>query len=160
MTDGYPVLSIKAILKTSKVEATKPTISCQTDCYHLKRLVCAAAAMGLHCLDFGLHGSSRPSCVCGSARPQISPALSAHMSIAEHYDESLFDVLQKAAFGIIVTNSEGQVWDGRSRRFLCSSAIVSKARALLEAVGLANCLPLNCTILYGSKMLVDELNEL
>ncbi|CAN1169699.1 hypothetical protein LINPERPRIM_LOCUS19932 [Linum perenne] len=35
-------------------------------------------------------------------------------------------------------NAEGQVVDGRAGRFLCSSPIVSEARAILEAVKFAS----------------------
>ncbi|CAN1764786.1 hypothetical protein LINPERHAP1_LOCUS9412 [Linum perenne] len=53
---------------------------------------------------------------------------------------------QMAAFGIVITNSDGIVCDGRSGRFASTSPIASEAHALLEATLYAASSPIPCVI--------------
>ncbi|CAN1122548.1 Putative ribonuclease H protein At1g65750 [Linum perenne] len=57
---------------------------------------------------------------------------------AIHCDGSFIDDVQKAAYGITISNTSGQVTEGRAGTFYCSSPIVSEARAIYEAAILAS----------------------
>ncbi|CAL1401146.1 unnamed protein product [Linum trigynum] len=49
------------------------------------------------------------------------------------YCDGSFDVAtQEAAFGVVITNSDGQIWDGKAGRIICSSPIEAEARAILD----------------------------
>ncbi|CAN1820160.1 hypothetical protein LINPERHAP1_LOCUS28987 [Linum perenne] len=61
-------------------------------------------------------------------------------------DGSFQSISQMAAFGVVVTNSDGFVCDGRSGRFPSASPIASEARALLEAYLYAASSPLHLVI--------------
>ncbi|CAN1255029.1 Putative ribonuclease H protein At1g65750 [Linum perenne] len=58
-------------------------------------------------------------------------------SLVIHCDGSFLKDSQEAAYGVVVSNSHGQVCDGRSGTFLCSSAMMAEAKAILEAINLA-----------------------
>ncbi|CAN1153017.1 hypothetical protein LINPERHAP2_LOCUS19121 [Linum perenne] len=58
-----------------------------------------------------------------------------------------------------MTNSHGQVCDGRSGTLICSSAVVAEANALLEALKLASSRQVLTTIMSDSLSLVTLLNN-
>ncbi|CAN1815382.1 hypothetical protein LINPERHAP1_LOCUS27430, partial [Linum perenne] len=79
-----------------------------------------------------------------------------HTSDLEVYcDGSFLEDPQKAGFGVILMNTGGQICDGRAGTLVCSSPIVSEARALLEAVSLARLSPVRCTVFSDCLTLVN-----
>ncbi|CAN1186708.1 hypothetical protein LINPERPRIM_LOCUS10989 [Linum perenne] len=62
---------------------------------------------------------------------------------------------QTTAFGLVITNTEGQICDGRSGLFMSSSPIATEARALLEVALYATSTPLNYNIFSDYKILID-----
>ncbi|CAN1770975.1 hypothetical protein LINPERHAP1_LOCUS11748, partial [Linum perenne] len=76
-----------------------------------------------------------------------------------HCDGSFFEGPQEAAYGVVVTNSTGQICDGRAGNFVCSSPIVSEAKALLEAVSYAARSPQPCMVFSDYLILVAGLNS-
>ncbi|CAN1143250.1 hypothetical protein LINPERHAP2_LOCUS13510 [Linum perenne] len=75
-----------------------------------------------------------------------------------HCDASFGTASQLAAFGIVITNSDGLVCDGRSGLFHCYSPTAAEAQAVLEAVRYASASPLNCSIFTDCKEIVSLLN--
>ncbi|CAN1181362.1 hypothetical protein LINPERHAP2_LOCUS35339, partial [Linum perenne] len=65
----------------------------------------------------------------------------------------------KAAYGVVMTNNHGQVCDGRSGTFFCSSPIVAEAKAILEAVILASERHVSTMVLSDCLTLVNVLND-
>ncbi|CAN1830600.1 hypothetical protein LINPERHAP1_LOCUS32912 [Linum perenne] len=90
-------------------------------------------------------------------RPHSCPPPSAPLRV--YCDGSFLNETQTAAFGLVITNADGQICDGRSGRFMSTSPIASEARAILEAVIYATTSPLNCCILSDCKTLIDCLFE-
>ncbi|CAN1148077.1 hypothetical protein LINPERHAP2_LOCUS16250 [Linum perenne] len=66
---------------------------------------------------------------------------------------------QEAAFGVVMTNNQGQVCDGRSGTFFCSSAIAAEAQAIKEAVVLAASRQVTTGIYTDCQTLVDVLTK-
>ncbi|CAN1797742.1 hypothetical protein LINPERHAP1_LOCUS21403 [Linum perenne] len=81
------------------------------------------------------------------------------MPLRVHCDGSFLEGPQKAAYGVVVTNSMGHICDGRAGNFVCSSPIVSEAKALLEAVSYAARSPLQCMVFSDCLTLVNCLNS-
>ncbi|CAN1786981.1 hypothetical protein LINPERHAP1_LOCUS17450 [Linum perenne] len=86
--------------------------------------------------------SSRPQ--IHHTRPTTNPPPGTHLKV--YCDGSFQSVSQMAAFGVVVTNSDGFVCDGRSGRFPSASPIASEARAILEAALFAASSPIHCVI--------------
>ncbi|CAN1840928.1 hypothetical protein LINPERHAP1_LOCUS36281 [Linum perenne] len=90
-------------------------------------------------------------------RPHNSPPPSAPFRV--YCDGSFLNETQTAAFGLVITNTDGQICDGRSGRFMSTSLIASEARAILEAAIYATRSPRDCCILSDCKTLIDCLYE-
>ncbi|CAN1181873.1 hypothetical protein LINPERHAP2_LOCUS35676 [Linum perenne] len=58
-----------------------------------------------------------------------------------------------------MTNSHGQVCDGRSGTFLCSSALAAETKAILEAILLAASRQVSTLILSDSQSIITILNN-
>ncbi|CAL1404226.1 unnamed protein product [Linum trigynum] len=71
-----------------------------------------------------------------------------------HCDGSFFDDSQKAAYGVIVSNSHGQVCDGKAESLHCFSPIEAEALALLEASRVAASLTAPCLVMSDCLKLV------
>ncbi|CAN1767723.1 Putative ribonuclease H protein At1g65750 [Linum perenne] len=76
-----------------------------------------------------------------------------------HCDGSFKKDSPKAAYGVVMTNTHGQVCDGRSGTFFCSSPIVAEAKAINEAVFMASTRQVSTLILSDSLSLVNILND-
>ncbi|CAN1807093.1 hypothetical protein LINPERHAP1_LOCUS24904 [Linum perenne] len=72
-------------------------------------------------------------------------------------DGSFSNDSQKAAYNIVITNTLGQVMEGRTETFYFASALVSEALAILEVVTLASQSPLCSTIFIDFKHLVSAI---
>ncbi|CAN1776278.1 hypothetical protein LINPERHAP1_LOCUS13604 [Linum perenne] len=90
-------------------------------------------------------------------RPHSSPPPHT-LDLRVYCDGSFLDGPQKAAYGVIIMNIMGQVCDGRAGRFICSSAIVSEAKALLAGVTFASNSANPCTVYSDCLNLVNSLN--
>ncbi|CAN1849938.1 hypothetical protein LINPERHAP1_LOCUS39593 [Linum perenne] len=86
-------------------------------------------------------------------RPQHSPPPDTS-SLKVYCDGSFLNDPHQAAYDIIIMNAEGHVCDGRAGRFICSSPMVSEARALLEAVSFASRSHSRCTVYSDCLRLV------
>ncbi|CAN1127097.1 hypothetical protein LINPERHAP2_LOCUS3813 [Linum perenne] len=76
-----------------------------------------------------------------------------------HCDGSFHKDSQEAAYGVVVSNSHGQVCDGRSGTFFCSSALAAEAKAIKEAISLASTRQVSTVVFSDSLTLVDVLNK-
>ncbi|CAN1147982.1 hypothetical protein LINPERHAP2_LOCUS16188 [Linum perenne] len=61
----------------------------------------------------------------------------------------------EATYGIVITNTDGDVCDGYSDIFHCSSPIVAEAHPVLEAVRYAMSSPLLCPVFSDCLTLVN-----
>ncbi|CAN1743943.1 hypothetical protein LINPERHAP1_LOCUS1960 [Linum perenne] len=76
-----------------------------------------------------------------------------------HCDGSFVNDSQEAAFGVVLSNNQGQVMSGVNGTFFCSSAIVAEVRAIYEATIMASTMGAPTTILSDCKVLVDAIND-
>ncbi|CAL1397824.1 unnamed protein product [Linum trigynum] len=103
------------------------------------------------------------TCPSTSSRPRIISSQSCpppnlhHRRL--HCDGSFDYESQEAAIGVVITNSIGQICDGRARKVICSSPIEAEACAMYEACRLAADDTIPSTVLSDSKILVDALND-
>ncbi|CAL1393718.1 unnamed protein product [Linum trigynum] len=75
-----------------------------------------------------------------------------------HCDGSFFDDSQKAAYGVVVSNSHGQVCDGKAESVHCFSPIEAEALALLEGSRLAASLTTPCLVKSDCLQLVHAID--
>ncbi|CAN1759680.1 hypothetical protein LINPERHAP1_LOCUS7234 [Linum perenne] len=75
-----------------------------------------------------------------------------------HCDGSFLHDSQKAAYGIILSNSHGQIFDGRAETIFCSSPMVSEAHAILQASRLAMTLPTQVTIYSDCLCMINAVH--
>ncbi|CAL1373914.1 unnamed protein product [Linum trigynum] len=73
-------------------------------------------------------------------------------------DGSFDHMTQEAAFGVVITNSNGQICDGKAGRISCSSPIEAEAHAILEVCHCALENPSPSVIMSDGKIRVDALN--
>ncbi|CAL1403932.1 unnamed protein product [Linum trigynum] len=85
-----------------------------------------------------------------------SPPSSTH-DFEIHCDGSCFSDSQEAAYGVVVTNSHGQVCDGRAESLHCFSPLEAEAKALWEGARLAVTLSASCLILTDCLSLIKAL---
>ncbi|CAN1165788.1 Transposon TX1 uncharacterized 149 kDa protein [Linum perenne] len=64
-----------------------------------------------------------------------------------------------AGYGVVCIDHHGQILDGKADRFLCSSALVAEAKALLEAIRMATNSRAHSMIHSDSQLLVKALQE-
>ncbi|CAN1829805.1 hypothetical protein LINPERHAP1_LOCUS32652, partial [Linum perenne] len=102
------------------------------------------------------HHLNRPPRPLAPPRSHSSPPPSTQ-DLRVYCDGSFLDGPQKAAYGVVIMNTMGQVCDGRAGRFVCSSPIVSEARALLEGVSIANSYPHPCTVFSYCLNLINNI---
>ncbi|CAN1157596.1 Putative ribonuclease H protein At1g65750 [Linum perenne] len=76
-----------------------------------------------------------------------------------HCDGSFVKDSLRAAYGVVMTNSHGQVCDGRSGTFFCSSPIVAEAKAINEAISLAASRQVTTVIRSDCLSLINILNK-
>ncbi|CAL1357134.1 unnamed protein product [Linum trigynum] len=76
-----------------------------------------------------------------------------------HCDGSFFDEPQKAAYGVIVSNSHGQVCDGKAELMHCFSPVEAEAVALLEASRMAASLTAPCLVKTDCLQLVQAIER-
>ncbi|CAL1352861.1 unnamed protein product [Linum trigynum] len=76
-----------------------------------------------------------------------------------HCDSSFFDEPQKAAYGVIVSNSHGQVCDGKAELVHRFSPIEAEAMALLEASRMAASLSPPCLVKTDCLQLVQAMER-
>ncbi|CAN1128636.1 Putative ribonuclease H protein At1g65750 [Linum perenne] len=79
--------------------------------------------------------------------------------IVIHCDGSFDKDSPKAAYGVVVTNTLGQVCDGKSGTFLCSSPMVAEAYAIKEAVNVAATRQVSTEIMSDCLSIVNVLNN-
>ncbi|CAN1231391.1 hypothetical protein LINPERPRIM_LOCUS3430, partial [Linum perenne] len=65
---------------------------------------------------------------------------------------------QKAGYGVIISNPNGQVLDGKAGSFYCSSSIVSEARALFHATQAASAYQHGVTIHSDCLNVISAIN--
>ncbi|CAN1168135.1 hypothetical protein LINPERHAP2_LOCUS27655 [Linum perenne] len=58
-----------------------------------------------------------------------------------------------------MTNSHGQVCDGRNGTFFCSSSLVAEAKAFLEGISLGSSRQVTTSVLTDSLTLINVLNN-
>ncbi|CAN1268803.1 hypothetical protein LINPERPRIM_LOCUS13330 [Linum perenne] len=75
-----------------------------------------------------------------------------------HCDGSFVSEVQKAAYGVTISNTSGQITDGRAGTLYCSSPIVSEAAALHEAAKLTKDYPGTIKILSDCLQIVNAIN--
>ncbi|CAN1266793.1 hypothetical protein LINPERPRIM_LOCUS12662 [Linum perenne] len=75
-----------------------------------------------------------------------------------HCDGSFVNTVQKAAYGVTLSNTAGQITDGRAGTLYCSSPIVAEAAAIHEAAKMAKDYPGNVKILSDCLQLVIAIN--
>ncbi|CAN0830334.1 Putative ribonuclease H protein At1g65750 [Linum grandiflorum] len=85
------------------------------------------------------------------------PQERAHQSI--YCDGSFDQVSPVAGFGIIIIDSHGHVTGGRAGKLLCSSAIVSEAKAIFDAMRIASESTIRTIIKSDCLVLVDALRS-
>ncbi|CAN1817498.1 Putative ribonuclease H protein At1g65750 [Linum perenne] len=100
------------------------------------------------------HTTQNPPPRNTSCPPPITPSLEVYC------DASFKGQTQQAAYGVVITNTDGQVCDGRSGTFHCSSPLVAEARAIKEAVSYASTAPLRCNVHSDCLSLVNAINGL
>ncbi|CAN1227539.1 Putative ribonuclease H protein At1g65750 [Linum grandiflorum] len=104
--------------------------------------------------------SATPSATLGPAThiPPSDVPLPREPHVDFHCDGSFTNDSQKAAYGIVISNSTGRIVDGRAGTFHCSSAIVAEAYAIKEATIVANQTPGPCRIFSDCKLLIDAIS--
>ncbi|CAN1140139.1 Putative ribonuclease H protein At1g65750 [Linum perenne] len=98
-----------------------------------------------------LRPNSNPPTLCPPASIQ---------SLTIHCDGSFLHDSQKAAYGMVISNSAGQIVDGKAGTFFCDSPRVSEAKALLEATKMAKSINSNGLFIIFSdcQELVSAIN--
>ncbi|CAN1152727.1 hypothetical protein LINPERPRIM_LOCUS29110 [Linum perenne] len=72
-------------------------------------------------------------------------------------DGAFKDNIRKGAYGVVMTDAEGRILDGRARSFFCRSPLGAEAEALLAAVELAGDNNCGTVILTDSQILYTSL---
>ncbi|CAN1280268.1 hypothetical protein LINPERPRIM_LOCUS17372 [Linum perenne] len=92
--------------------------------------------------------------------PPITISPPSIQSLTIHCDGSFLHDSQKAAYGVIISNSVGVVLDGKAGIFYCNSPIVSEAKAILVATEFACARSNNdsVVILSDCQELISALN--
>ncbi|CAN1152069.1 Putative ribonuclease H protein At1g65750 [Linum perenne] len=87
--------------------------------------------------------------------PSPPPLASTHQEI--FCDGSFDQNSSTAGYGVIVRNPHGQVIDGKAGKLLCSSALVAEAKAVLEALRLAERSNIQSYVRSDSLVIVNAL---
>ncbi|CAN1811616.1 hypothetical protein LINPERHAP1_LOCUS26280 [Linum perenne] len=92
-----------------------------------------------------------------SALPHAPPPRTSSFKV--HCDASFVTDSLQAAYGIVISNSEGHVSDGKSGLFNSSSPIAAEARALYEAVSIASSFTTSISVFSDCQSLVLSLTS-